>query len=372
MPVALPAESQLSIEHVGQLVRCTLNRPQVINALSHQMVQQLAQQLALTQAAAAVTPELPSTVILIDGVGERGFCGGGDVKELATANGDAQRAFMGDEYRLNAALAHATVPVVSVMHGITMGGGVGLGAHVGTRIVTETLKMAMPEVKIGIVPDVGGSLILAHAPGHLGDFLAITAGSLTAGDAVALGFADHFVPEAKIPVLRAALAAGTAVADAVAAVAEKAPESRLMHSRSWWDRLAEEALGNAAEVLAAPATAARRLLAAMEQSPHHEARDAARAVRQLSPLSVALSLAELARIREEQLDLVAVLGDDYRLVNRLMVRGDFAEGVRALLIDRDGAPKWQPAHLDEVTDALVLEMLDPTLRAGETEWLLTA
>src|SRR5215207_11632816 len=142
------------------------------------------------------------SVVVIDGAGERGFSAGGDIRELYeyAKNGGMAEAlrFFRDEYRLDAAIARFPKPVVAIMDGITMGGGIGLAGHAAIRVVTERSRLAMPETRIGFTPDVGGTWLLAHAPGRLGEYLALTGASMTASDAIYAGFADHFVPSDRL------------------------------------------------------------------------------------------------------------------------------------------------------------------------------
>ncbi len=169
----------------------TLNRPKAINSLTHPMVSAISQALTNWEGDDAVS------AVVVDGAGERGLCAGGDLVALyhsARADGSEAKTFWRDEYRMNAQIGRFSKPYVALMDGVVMGGGVGVAAHGSLRVVTDTTKMAMPEVGIGLIPDVGGTLILSRAPGLLGLHLAMTGVPFGAGDAIALGFADRFVP----------------------------------------------------------------------------------------------------------------------------------------------------------------------------------
>lgn len=182
--------------------RITLDRPEKLNALTPGMVEEFAALLAAWENDDAVR------LVVVDGAGERGLCAGGDLRLVmeSRAAGDGRACrFWASEYRLNAAIAAYRKPIVAFMTGIVMGGGVGVSAHGRHRIVTETTRLAMPEVRIGIIPDVGGTWLLAHAPGELGTYVALTGAALSGSDAIALGLADHFVREAALPALREAL-----------------------------------------------------------------------------------------------------------------------------------------------------------------------
>lgn len=349
---------------IGAITHVTLNRPRAINALTSEM-------FTLLDAALSAAQDDGSRAILLDGAGERGFCGGGDVKEISS--GDT-RAILASEYAVDAAIASASVPVVAVMDGITMGGGIGLAGHAAVRIVTERSRLAMPEVRIGIVPDVGGHLLLAAAPGRLGEYLAVTAGEMTGGDAIALGFADFFVPSERLPALANALAAEdhvtgdahTDVEAVVARFAEAAPPSALLAVQAWWDPIAEVALGGApGRVFADPAGAALRLADTLAAAASPEAASTAGIMRAMSPTSVAITLAQIERTRDERLDLAQVLADDLRVLVRLGALPDFREGVRAQVIDKDRAPRWSPARLEDLRPEVLDAVLDPSPRDGE-------
>ena len=352
------AQPQVLTSVEGALTRITLNRPRALNALNHDMVKAVYE--AIQGAAQA-----GSNAVLLDSSDERGFCGGGDVKAMREGGIDYTMAFLHDEYRADYAVHTSRVPVVAIMHGITMGGGIGLAGHAAIRVVTETSRLAMPETRIGIVPDVGGHLPLAKAPGRLGELLAITSGSMTAGDAIALGFADFYVPYERLDALRERLVSGEDPSAAVAALAEPAPPSELVAAREWFDPIADAALGEPTETLADAALAAQRLVEALETSAVAEAQTTAATVREMCPTSVAVTIGEIARVRREGLGLAEVLVDDYRLLGRLCARSDFIEGVRALLIDRDNNPQWLPASLEQLEPAVVAAILDPAFADGE-------
>src|SRR6185312_11477007 len=173
--------------------------------------------------------------VVLSGAGERGLCAGGDIVAVyhsARKDGVEARRFWRDEYRLNALIGRFAKPYVSVMDGIVMGGGVGVGAHANTRVVTDTSKVAMPEVGIGFIPDVGGAYLLSRAPGSLGLHAALTGAPFSGADAIALGFADHFVPHDKLDAFRQAIVAD-GVANALAKYAVEPPTSEIAAQRNW-------------------------------------------------------------------------------------------------------------------------------------------
>lgn len=348
---------EVLVRREGAVTRITLNRPKVINALNRSMV------TAIETAVRGANLD-GSRAVLLDGAGERGFCGGGDVKAMVAGGPEGTLSFLRNEYRADFAVHASAIPVVGIMDGVTMGGGIGLTGHSSLRVVTERSRLAMPETRIGIVPDVGGNLLLARSPGRLGELLSITSGSMTAGDAIALGFADVYLPSERLAELAEGLIAGEDPGAVATSLAEPAPESQLLDARAWFDPIAERALGTPDATLEDPAAAAVRLIGELEASADAPARALAETVRRMCPTSVAVSLAQLARIRRDGLELAAVLHDDYRVLARLTRRQDFAEGVRAQLIEKDGAPVWRPATIESVDSQEVARVLDPSSDSG--------
>lgn len=341
----------------GAIARITLNRPRAINALNIEMFEGLHEALR-----AAESSQPSPTVIYLDGAGDRGFCGGGDIKEIAS--GGSPHTVFGLEYTLNHAIHVSQVPVVAIMDGVTMGGGIGLGGHAALRIVTERSRLAMPEARIGIIPDVGGSLLLANAPGRLGEYLTITAGEMNATDAIDLGFADTCISSERIAELCAALAGGgdpRSTIETFAMAPADRPAATLAGVREWFDPIADAALGErgSRDAIVDPAAVTARLIAALEASDRPEVQTTASTVREMNPESVALALSQLARVRAEQLGLAEVLDDDYRIMTRLALLPNFTEGVRALLIDKDRNPKWAPARIEDLDPASLASVLRP-------------
>ncbi|WP_243789439.1 enoyl-CoA hydratase/isomerase family protein [Saccharopolyspora gloriosae] len=326
-----PAPEQVLLSVEGALGRITLNRPKAINSLTLDMVR------SITTALRQWSSEDQVQAVLIEGAGDRGLCAGGDIRALydaAKAQDDVlPKAFWGEEYRLNTMLAHYPKPVVGLMDGVCMGGGVGISAHGSHRVVTERTKIGMPEVGIGFVPDVGGTFLLSRAPGELGTHLALTGAPVGGADAVALDLADHYLPSDRIDDLIKALTAGDADA-ALARFAEAPPESPVAAQREWID--AAYAADDVAEILA-------RLRA----RPEEGAAKAADAIETKSPTSLKLTLRAL-RSRPESLEVA--LDQEFRIALRCLTAGDFVEGVRATLVDKDRDPKWSPNRLDDVSE----------------------
>jgi enoyl-CoA hydratase len=317
----------------GRLGVLTLDRPRTINALDHAMVRAIAATLAGWAEDDAVG------AVLMTGAGDRGLCAGGDVvglrEALLAGDPDAPAAFWRDEYALNALIASYPKPYVAFMDGIVLGGGVGISAHGSHRIVTERSRIGMPETGIGFAPDVGGTRLLARAPGELGTHLGLTGAPVGPGDAIALGLADAFVPAERLPALAAALETAPPD-DAVAAVAAEPPAAELAGERPWID--AAYAGDDAAAILV-------RLAAGPEP-----AREAAALIATRSPTSVAATLRAL-RLAAAEPSLEVALARELRTSIALAARPDFAEGVRAQLVDKDRAPRWRPASLADVDPA---------------------
>ena len=333
----------IDIRIEGRAGRITLCRPHSLNAITHAMCGRIEAALEAFAAEARVA------LLVIDAEGARAFSAGGDLQEMYETGREGDfaygRRFWADEYRMNARLFRFPKPVVSFLQGFTMGGGVGVGCHASHRIVCETSQIAMPEVGIGLVPDVGGSLLLARAPGRLGEYLGVTGARMGPGDAIHAGFADHYLPEAAWEDLKAALVE-TGDWDAVDRAALPPPAGVLQPLQDRIDRL----FGG--ETL-------RDVLTDLRHATDREIADPALALMaRNAPLSMAcaLELVHRARLRD---DIGHALANEYRFTWRAMERGDFLEGIRAAIIDRDRSPRWRHAAPGDVTPGEVSAMLRP-------------
>ncbi|MEU5716138.1 enoyl-CoA hydratase/isomerase family protein [Streptomyces sp. NPDC020403] len=339
----------------GHILHIRLNRPRALNALTHTMVRSIHD--ALTSAAGDDT----ITAVVLDGAGERGLCAGGDIRSIyedASAGRQASVDFWRDEYRLNAGIARFAKPYVALMDGIVMGGGVGISAHGDVRVVTERSSVAMPETGIGFVPDVGGTYLLAAAPGELGTHLALTGRAVNAADAILCGLADHFVPSHHLTDLTRALARSvtpTEVRDTVLGFAHTPPEGELAASRRWIDDC--YAADTVEEIL-------ERLL----DSGLPAAKETAATLMTRSPTALKVTLEAVRRARGLS-TLEAALDQEFRVSCRAFTGHDLVEGVRAQIIDKDRSPRWAPAEPAEVTDAEVARHFEPL---GERELGLAA
>lgn len=331
-PVSGAPEEPVLVSRHGRAGHLRLNRPRALNALDHTMVRALATALDAWEHDAEVKS------VVLSGAGERGLCAGGDIRgiheDVTGGGGEASAAFWRDEYRLNARIAHYPKPYVALMDGVVMGGGVGVSAHGDVRVVTERSRVAMPETGIGFVPDVGGTWLLARAPGELGTHLALTASAVGPGDALLCGLADHFVPADRLDALTGALAE-VDPAEAVRRYAAEAPPGELAERRGWID--ACYAADSVEEIL-------RRLW----QHGSPAAKEAAVAIETKSPTALKVTLESLRRAA--RLDsLESALEQEYRVSTAALSSPDFAEGVRAQIIDKDRTPRWSPASLSEVS-----------------------
>lgn len=323
----------------GVLGRVLLNRPKALNSLTRAMVVAVRAQLEEWADDAAIT------AVSVEGAGERGLCAGGDIRavrdaHLAGTSGGVD--FWADEYVLDAQIAEYPKPVVAIMDGVVMGGGLGISMFADARWTTERSKVAMPETKIGFFPDVAATYLLARTPGELGTHLAMTGATVTGADAVHLGLADAVVDSASVDDRLAAIAAGgpvTAVPTDALAV-----ESELATARSWVD-----------DCYAGDDPMA--ILDRLRTHEHPDARAAAATIEERSPLSVAVAL-EAVRRAADATSVPEVLRTDTTVSANLLERPDFAEGVRALLVDKDNDPRWEHSSLAEVTRSEVLALFE--------------
>jgi enoyl-CoA hydratase/carnithine racemase len=340
--------------------RATLDAPAVLNALSLAMIDLLDPQLA----AWAADPNIAG--VILDGTGERAFCAGGDVVRVYHAIRAAEPGqvppgasdFFEREYRLDYRIHTYPKPILCWGHGIVMGGGIGLLVGSSHRVVTPKTRMAMPEIGIGLFPDVAGSWFLPRMPGRAGLFLALTAAPLNAADARQVGLADVVLPHERYPDVLAAIAderwQGERGADAARLSAllgrfatDDLPAPNLEARQSRIDDLIRD---DALEEIAPRLTA-------LTGDDDHWLAQAGTTFAKGSPTSAALSF-ELQR-QARGMSLAEVLRLEYRAAVGCSVHHDFPEGVRALLVDKDRNPRWQPATLAEVSPELVADILKP-------------
>ncbi len=335
----------------------TLDRPKALNSLSLDMVR------ALTRALLAWRDDQHIDAVVIRSSSEKALCAGGDIrffydeaKASPTGNSDLLDAFFTEEYALNHLIHFYPKPYIAVMDGVVMGGGMGIaqaGPKTRVRLVTERTRMAMPEVNIGLFPDVGGSYFLSRAPGQLGNYLGLTGLTIGAADALYVGLADYFVPSEQLPVLEDMIAnkPGVELREAIVGLGMPfwASGGVLARHRSQIDHHFGQA--------DVPA-----IMASLAQDSDPFAQKALAAMQQRSPLMMCVT--------HQLLKLGATLGvaDCLRLERNLVRRnfehGEVVEGVRALVIDKDNQPAWNPPTLDLVTPAMVARLFEPVWPAG--------
>jgi len=335
-------EPDLIARREGSAGIIRLNRPKAINAVTLEMFRDIDKALDEFEADPAVS------LILLEGAGERGLCAGGDIRALyesSKVSGDLGRVLWREEYILNARIAKFPKPYVSFMDGIVMGGGVGLSAHSSHRVVTEKTRLAMPEVGLGFFPDVGGTWLLAHAPGEIGTYFGLTGQTMNGPDAIFARFADVVVPTEKLPALREVLTRvrpGTLPAEV---------------------RLLIEGFGSGET--AGPVAARKSeidalfgfdrmddLLAALRADGSEFAQATLKTLGEKSPRGMVVTL-KLLRLARSAASLEQCLVREYRAALEVFRSDDFREGVRAAVIDKDRNPRWSPLRIADVTPEMV-------------------
>ena len=340
------------IEHTTG--RVTLRRPEALNALTHEMCEALEAALLDWKDKDSVTQ------VVIDAEGEKAFCAGGDIAKLYHKGvaGDFEdvQAFWREEYRLNSLINHFPKPYIAFLQGYVMGGGVGISCHGSHRIVGETTKMAMPECAIGLVPDVGGSYLLARAPGLSGQFLGITGYRMTAADALWAGFADSFIPQQRwADVISLLIEGGTP--DVLKQATEDAGKSQLATWQTEIDALFTDFNTD-------------QLATTLKDRTDDLAQQITRALNHNAPLSMMAVDEMLIRLGRE-CTFAQALEMEYRFTSRAMQKAEFLEGTRAMLIDKDRQPQWHYKLARDIPGELIEELLAPTaftdtfLKTGE-------
>lgn len=343
-------QPEILFERRGAAGVITLNRPQALNAVTLGMVRALTRTLLDWQHDPAITR------VIVTAAGGRAFSAGGDIRalyDLGVAGRHAEMlAFWREEYTLNAMIKRYRKPYVALIDGIVMGGGVGVSVHGSHRVAGDRFQFAMPEVGIGFFPDVGATWFLPRLPGELGAYCALTGERLGAADGVFATIATHRVSSARFADLADALCGAVAVDAILAAFAEPTTNAPLTARRPAIDRLFK---GDHVEDIVA-------MLDDAEGPDADFARGQATTIRTKSPTSLKLALAQVRA--GARLSFDACMQTEFRIVSRIIEGRDFYEGVRAVIVDKDNAPRWQPATLAAVPDAEVARHFAP-LDAGE-------
>ena len=332
--------SEVRCEARGGLGEIVLNRPEVLNSLNLGMLQAMYDQLL----AWAGSPEIKA--VLVRGAGDKAFCAGGDVRAVWEGRGDDE--FMDRVYRveylLDDLISNYPKPYIALMYGVTMGGGCGVSVHGSSRVVDETTVLAMPETAIGLFPDIAGTHFLSRCPGSIGMYLALTGARLSGADAVYSGLADYFVPRTRTTELIDRLAQGEQPEAALSSVEVTAGDSRLAADRPAIDRC----FGRAS---------VSEIVAALAEEPGAWAEPARRALAAASPTSLEITFRAIREARSKTVRECLIT--DFRIAQRLMRQHDYFEGVRALIIDKDRRPAWQPATLALIDPAAIAQCFEP-------------
>jgi enoyl-CoA hydratase len=332
-------ESELVVREHGALRRITLNRPRALNALTLDMA------AAMTDLMRDWASDPAAGAVMIDGAGERGLCAGGDIRALydaAKSGGSLPAEFWSTEYHLNVLIARYPKPVIAIMDGLVMGGGVGLSAHASHRVVTERSAVAMPEVGIGFFPDVGASFPLARAPGFAGTYAVLTGERMSAADAMFCGLADLHVAGARLPELPDALATCRSAPEVRArleALSSAPAPGKLASGRAWIDHCfgANDVETIVARLRGSDAAAAGVALATMQK---------------MSPTSLKVTLRNI-RDAAKFTRVEQCFQQDYRVALACIAGHDMIEGIRAQIVDKDRNPRWLPDTLAGVTEQIV-------------------
>ncbi|RAX14934.1 enoyl-CoA hydratase/isomerase family protein [Pseudarthrobacter sp. AG30] len=348
MSLAPGQTPHLRTEVRGKAGILTLERPNALNALSHAMI------ITLTDALKRWAADPAVAVVIVTGVGDRAFCAGGDIVALyhdSFEGGFGGARMWADEYALNLLISRYPKPYVALMHGLVLGGGIGISAHGSHRIVTDNTRAGMPETGIGFVPDVGGTYLLARSPGGLGKHLALTGTHVGPGEAIEAGLADFYVPQDRLHALIRDLIAGGE--PSIIADYQKEPPTSFGLDRDFIDRVYTGS------------QTVEQILTALDLETSSAAEDAAKRIRRNSPLALKTTLESLRRATE--LKLAEVLTTEYRVSVNFHLTGQLREGVRAQVIDKDKNPRWWPATLTDVRPELVESYFNPLRYPGIDE-----
>jgi enoyl-CoA hydratase len=330
----------------------SLNRPSALHALTLPMVH------AMTAALLEWRDDPAVKCVVIDHTDGRGFCAGGDIAFLRNSaindGGESGRKFFHDEYQLNHLLFTYPKPIVAFMDGITMGGGVGISQPAGFRVATENTKFAMPETGIGLFPDVGGGWYLSRLEGRVGQFLALTGSRIAGAGCLSLGLATHYLTSNVLAEAKSRIATEDVdrIDGILGTLSVTPPNSKIVETIVQINRhFASDRLED--------------ILSSLEGDESDWAMKELATLRTKSPQTCKVALRQLAE-SSKLTDFADNMAMEYRIASRVIVRPDFAEGVRAVIVDKDNAPKWDPAAAEGVTDGLVDAIFVPL--PAQEEW----
>lgn len=345
---------ELIVMKTGRIGQISLNRPEAIHALNMAMCE------GMIAALQDWADDDEVEAVIIDHKDGRGFCAGGDIRMLAESGAkegadkgkDAQQ-FFHTEYRLNHLMFTYTKPIIAFMDGITMGGGVGISQPAKFRVSTENTRFAMPETAIGLFPDVGGGWYLPRLEGRAGQYLALTGARLKGEECLALGLATHYLPSAKLEDAKARIANGPArIAGILGELSVTPPEAAVMADMDKINRLF------AADIY-------EDILAALEADDSEWAIKTRDTLGTKSPQTCKVALRQLKE-GAAMPDFAAQMKQEYAIGARVVQMHDFIEGVRALIIDKDNAPAWNPATPQAVSDEWIDAIFQPL--PEDQEW----
>ncbi|XP_061580513.1 3-hydroxyisobutyryl-CoA hydrolase, mitochondrial [Cololabis saira] len=345
------AEPDVLLEKVGRAGVITMNRPKVLNALNMNMIRQIYPQLKKWET------DNETDLVIIKGTGGKAFCAGGDIRAVTEAGkaGDSlAQDFFHDEYILNNAIGKCRKPYIAIIDGITMGGGVGLSVHGRFRVATEKTLFAMPETAIGLFPDVGGGHFLPRLRGKLGMFLALTGFRLKGRDVQRAGVATHFVESKKIPDLEKELVdlKSPSDADVSRVLVSYQNQSSLESDKPF---VLDKHISDIDRLFSS--SSVEGIMQNLKADGSEFAKKQAEILSKMSPTSLKITYKQLQA--GASLSLQDVLVMEYRLSQACMRGCDFYEGVRAVLVDKDQNPKWNPSKLEEVSDKSIDECFSP-------------
>lgn len=330
----------------GSLGLVMLRRPEAINALTLGMLEDL------TRIFTDFRSDNKISMVILQGAGARGFCAGGDIKDFhaAVSSGEHQRflELLRLEFALDEMIANYPKPVITMVHGLCMGGGIGLASHASIRITTPEARFALPEARIGYSPDVGSTLLMARAPGHVGEYLALTGTSFTGADAVELGFADMMVSQDRFEEIFEALPdfdsmPAAEIAAGIEVLFGFFAASPLASQQPWIDA-----------AFCAPTVP--EIIQRLSTMRHPAAAEALAAIQANSPTSLHCALGAVRAARTED-HLRSALDRELRVAEYLMYRGDLTEGIRAQVIDKDRSPRWSPLTVDPATEREIAALI---------------
>ena len=341
---------ELIVRREGAAGYLTLNRPKAIHALTQGMDH------AMTEALLAWRGDDAVHAVIIDHSEGRGFCSGGDINLLRNSalndGGVSGLQFFFEEYQLNHLLMTYPKPVIAFMDGITMGGGVGISQPARFRVATENTRFAMPETGIGLFPDVGGGWHLSRLPGRLGQYLALTGARLDGAECLWAGLATHYLPAEALPEAKARIEQGHEPGQVLAALSVTPPPAKIeAHAAQIARHFASDRYED--------------ILASLEADDSEWAAKELAVLHTKSPQTCKVALRQL-RDSLDCADFAENMAMEYRIAARVLTRPDFAEGVRALIVDKTNDPKWNPATPEEVSDELIDSIFAPL--PADKEW----